>query len=264
MEQESLCIVSVFLDIGRENWSAFARTIWLYYRDFYPYTKIQHEMIVFMDEKHLGTFRQLCQDAKHIKIIPINHQWMKDNIHAYQNLQKEKEIMESESFKRLVKHRLHHPECSKPEYNVIMHSKIDFLCYVINNNLSKAKYYAWSDFGYFKHYSYVPKKPLDLFKFDLQKVNLLLLNELTELDANIIYTLTNAPERISGQFFLGSKDNLLEFQQLYHKVCDVFYQMGIVDDDQHVILQCYFREPSKFKLWKQDGWCLSYIYFQQD
>lgn len=258
----TLCIVSAFLDIGREDWSAFRRTVVQYFHNFLPYIRLNHEMIVFMDDRHIEILNQLCKNSTHIKIVPINRKWMQEHIYAYRQLPQEQEIMESEKFKSIVKHRLAHPECSKPEYNIMQHAKIDFVSHVINNKLSMAEYYAWSDFGYFQNTNRIPQKSLDVSKFNLEKVNFQAMNKLTAQDADIMYTLTRAPERIGGFFFLGPAARLLEYQELYHKVCEEFYNMGIVDDDQHIMIQSYFRQPDLFHVWNLGGWHLTYLRFQ--
>lgn len=259
---KSLCIVSAFLDIGRQEWTTFRRSLSQYFNNFLPYTKFHHEMIIFMDDKHVNTLKSICNNRKNIVIIPINTEWMKENIYAYSQLKQETEIMNSDKFKELVKHRLHHPECSKPLYNIMQHAKIDFVAYTINNKLSMADYYAWSDFGYFQDFSRIPQRELDINKFDLYKINFQGISALTEKDFDIIYTLTTAPERIGGFFYLGSPEKLLLYQKLYHKVCKDFHNLHIVDDDQHIMIQCYFQQPELFHIWNLGGWHLTYLYFQ--
>lgn len=260
----SLCLVSAFLDIGRQDWITFRRPIGQYLANFYPYVNINHEMIVFMDDVHVETFRQLCGDRKHITIIPINRDWMREHIHAYRQLPRETEIMESTEFRNLIKHRLEHPECSKPEYNIMQHAKIDFVAHVINNKLSVAKYYAWTDFGYFQDRSRIPQRNLQINKFDLDKVNFQAISEITPQDFDILYTLTKAPERVGGFFYLGNPEQLLKYQELYHQICKEFHDVGIVDDDQHIMIQSVKAAPSLFKVWNLGGWHLVYNYFQQD
>ena len=143
----SICLVSAFLDSGRDKWSSFNRSIDQYFNNFKPYLKMNHDMVVFMDDKHIEAFKLLCKDCNHITVIPINREWMQKHIYAYSLLPKETEIMASDYFKNLVKHRLHHPECCKPEYTMMTHSKIDFVVHV--TNLVKYDYYAWTDFGFF-------------------------------------------------------------------------------------------------------------------
>lgn len=263
-KQMSLCIVSAFFDIGRDKWSAFRRSTEQYFANFKPYINMGHNMIVFIDDRHIESLRAVIGDksSDRIKLVSINKEWMQDNIYAYRQLPREREIMESDKFKNLTRHRQSHPECSKPEYNIIQHAKIDFVAHVINNKLSESDYFAWSDFGYFQHPSRIPKLGLDIGKFDLEKVNFQAMNELSANDFNIPYTLINAPERIGGFFYLGNANNLLMYQDLYHQICKEFHDLGIVDDDQHIMIQSVGRMPSLFKVWNLGGWHLIYNYFQ--
>lgn len=258
----SLCLISAFLDIGRGDWIAFRRPVSQYIRNFMPYVKLDQEMIVFIDERHIEELRIAIGNQSKIKLFPINMKWLQENIYAFSKLPREKEIMDSEFFKILTRHRAFHPECCKPEYNIIQHAKIDFVVYAIKNQLSEAKYFAWSDFGFFQDPRTIPKATLDINKFDLEKVNIIGVNTLNNNDFDIFYTLLNAPERIGGFFFLGNSVNLLEYQKLYHQICTDFHTLGIVDDDQHIIIQSLLRNPSLFKLWNMGGWFLVYNHFQ--
>lgn len=260
----SLCIVSAFFDIGRDKWSTFRRSTDQYFANFKPYINMGHNMIVFIDDRHIEALNEVVGDKcnDQIKLVPINVDWLQNNIYAYSQLPREREIMESDKFKSLTRHRHLHPECSKPEYNIIQHAKIDFVAHVINNKMSESDYFAWSDFGYFQNPTRIPKFPLDITKFDLEKVNFQAINELSEKDFNIAYTLVNAPERIGGFFYLGNAKNLLIYQELYHQICKEFHDLGIVDDDQHIMIQSVARMPSLFKVWNLGGWHLVYNYFQ--
>jgi protein YibB len=261
---ESICLVTAFLDINREKWTHFKRSLDQYFRNFTPYTLMKdQELIVFIDELHLERLTKLCCKADHIKIIPINREWMKEHIHAYSQLQREQDIMNSTTFQKLVGHRIHNPECCNAEYNILQHAKVDFVAHVIHHNLTQAKYLAWTDFGYFQIPNRVPNNILDLEKFDKNKVNIMAITEITSKDSNVLYTLQEAPERVGGFFHLGNRENLLLYRELYHQVCQAFYQGGIVDDDQHITLQCLFRNPGLFRIWNLNGWHLTYNYFQK-
>lgn len=257
----TLCLVSAFLDIGRQNWSAFRRSIQQYLHHFLPYTKIPHKMIVFMDDRYVEVMTGLCRGTS-IRIIPINRDWMQEHIFAYSLLGREREIMASETFQAKVKHRLHHPECSQPEYNIMQHAKIDFVMHVIQQQLSDATYYAWTDFGFFQDPSRISDRGLDVNKFVLNQINFQGIYPLNDLDFNIAYTLIHAPERVGGFFYLGRPDVLAEYQQLYHEVCEEFHRIGIVDDDQHIMIQCVHRNPDLFHVHTLGAWHLTYLHFQ--
>jgi len=79
-----------------------------------------------------------------------------------------------------------------------------------------------------------------------------------------MYTLLNGPERVGGFFYLGNPITLKKYQELYHTITKEFHEAGIVDDDQHIMIQSIFREPFLFRVWMLGGWHLAYNYFQYD
>ena len=150
-----------------------------------------------------------------------------------------------------------YPENTNPYYTILTHSKIDVVNYVIDNNLTEDEYVAWVDFGYFYNKTseeFLPTGNIDLTKLDLEKVNICLINPITDKDSDIMFTLRYAPEKIGAYFFLANKQKMKEFQQLCHKWLLIFQEKGIADDEQAIWLQCYFENSELFKLHVFYGW----------
>ena len=262
MTNNTVCYLTAYIEIGRSNWKYWQRSFDEYISAFLPYLNFDIEMIIYIDETHYERLYTLTKDKPRFKLIKINREFLNKNIFAWSVLDHEREIMQDQLFKSVIKHRINNPECSIPEYNIVRHSKIDFVNYAIDNNLSNANYYAWTDFGYFKKSQFVPKNQIDINKFDLTKINFSLINELEDIDRDTFYTLINAPEKIAGSFFFASKDLMKKYQLLYHDTLKEFYNNNIVDDDQHITLKCYYKCPSIFKLWNLKGWCKIWTEFQ--
>ncbi len=251
----------MFYDIDRTAWETFSRSFETYLVRFRPFIPLfdktsceQNHLIVFIDEKHLHTLSQMITIKHAITLLPINKSFLENHIFCWSLLAKEKEIMNSTSYKNLILHRNHCPETRYPEYTLLNHSKIDFINYVISNNLSKLSLYAWVDFGFFSKSSLIPSTLLDVNHFDLSKINYTLINDIEDRDNDILYTLRYAPERIGGFFFLGKKDCLQVYQKLYHASLKEYQNMGICDDDQAVALHCYFKHPELFSFPWVRGW----------
>ena len=73
----------------------------------------------------------------------------------------------------------------------------------------------------------------------------------------------------SGSFtgsFYGLPTKLVpQFQELYHSCIDELYSLGISDDDQHVLLRCYCKNPSLFQLYlSENKWPEGLNYFQKN
>lgn len=271
MSEERICLVTAFTDIGREKWTnGYKRSVDDYINGFLPYLKFNEELIVFTSQHIIKKISESTLATKNnLKFVPFS--FCSDGFRSLGYLATEEKIMQSAEYKKLILHRIHHPEHSEPLYNIVQHLKVDFVRHVIDNSLTSAKYIAWTDFGFFhNNESKIPDTKagldvLDLNKFDLHKINYCTINDLIPSDHTDIYQeLRNAPEIIAGSFFLGSQDKLKDYSELYHTILNLqFYDKNIVDDDQHVVLRCCIMVPNMFKLWKT-GWHNTYLQFQLD
>lgn len=267
-QSENLCLVTAFLDIGRDGWHTYSRTVSEYMLSFLPYLRLNHDIIVFIDERHhkcLHDLINLDPVNANVTLISINKEWMSQQIHAYTKLELESKIMNSKSFQHLIpEYRKGCPETYSPEYNMMQHAKTDFVWYAIDHNLSTAEYFAWTDFGYFKNSTLQMengKNRLDITKFNLEKINFQTINRVDDNDNNVLYTLAVAPEKIGGFFHMGSRILLKEYRELYHMCHEELHRMGVVDDDQHIMLRCYFKRKDLFHLWDLGGWHKIYTEF---
>jgi len=219
-------------------------------------------MIVFIDDKYFERLNSHIPPYLPIKLIPINIEYLKQNIKGWTYLEKEREIMKSDYYKNMVRHRISYfPENSYAEYTTLTNCKVDFVCKGMD--ITDADYYCWVDFGYFKLQENIPRRPIDINKLDLNKVNIQLLEELSNQDENVIYTMRNAPERVAGAFVFASKEKYKEYQELHHLIQQEFHEIGLVDDDQHITLRCYYRQPELFTL-HVHYWSMSLVLFQKD
>lgn len=250
--------ITAFYDLNRDKWNYFKRPFEKYFDSFkiivelYKDTKIS--LIVFIDIKHYEKVKEITKNIKNIFVFRIDIDFLKKNIDAFSRLEKEEEIIKSIEYKMKLGKRLYknYPENTFAMYNLINHAKIDFVN--LSFTLVDCDYAYWLDFGYFVGERV--KKPdylLDTCKFDLNCINYNIISIPEEKDKNILYTLIHSPERIGGFFFFGKKELLKEYQKLFHKNHISLQNMGIVDDDQHIALRCYFENPKLFCL-HLTGW----------
>ena len=252
----STTLVSLFYNINRDRWTGASskdnRKDYLV--PFREFMKLKYRMIVYIDETF---YNDVTEDLKNfpeanIELIPINEQWMKDNIWAWSKLDREREIMNDSNYQNRLHRRisLGYPENTKPEYTIITHSKIDTINYAIETDKNPTDYYMWVDFGYFQNKiseKFIPNEGVvNLDVLNKDTVNICCVNKIDERDRDIDYTLINAPEKIGAYCFFGNKEKLKEFQILCHKWLEHFQSIGIADDEQHLWLQCYFENPELF------------------
>jgi hypothetical protein len=241
-----ICYVTAYLELNREGWSSFARPFEVYLANF---TRIletlfdsDNQLVAFVDEKRFEQITRLIpRCSASIVLIPINRAYMEANVHVWSLLPREVEIMSSPEYKRLLSHRLMYPEHSNPEYTMINHAKIDFVA--LATRLTSANILCWVDFGYVNF----PKEPLDLSRFDLGAINYTVINPIDEKDSDVMYTMLNAPERVGGFTFLGGRNKIFEYQKLYHDQLSLLQRCNLADDDQHLVLRCYFAVKGLFK-----------------
>jgi len=257
-------IVTAFFNINRENMNTNLndnRKVNDYINEFMKYNSVNYKMVIFMDSRY-----SLNLNNPNTIIIPIDISFLEKNIYAWQQLNLDSSIINSGGYRSLVKERISSGfiENISSEYNVIMHSKIDFLSYAVKEGFIKSGMVCWSDFGIFKIFeNELPTKPLDSLKMNTSRVNFCLRNELSPKDTDPFYTLQNAPETFTGGFYSIPVKLISEFQELYHSCLQELYSLGISDDDQHLLLRCYYKKPHLFELFLDTSkWPKGLVYFQ--
>lgn len=253
--------VTAYLDLFRENWSHWKRDNNVYFEAFNRLVQLMKRepddrLIVFIDKIHSERVKEIVKEICNITLIEIDRIWLIANSALWRRMAREKEILASERLKELLGPRYGkgYPETLYAEYTLINHCKIDFIAYGVNNIGTVRDFYTWIDFGYFQKEETVPVRGLDIEKVPHDRIFYSLINDLEAKDSDIIYTLQMAPEKIGGFFFCGTGEKMLEYQKVYHYVHERLQNLGIVDDDQHVVIQCVHVAPTLFALGKCGGW----------
>jgi hypothetical protein len=268
----NITIVTAFFEIGRDTWAAeFKRDASFYVNAFLHYLDYPYQMVCYIDDRYIETILEKYKESKYKnkRFIPINRIWLDENIRAWKKLPVDRKIINGERYKELLNNRLHFmypngipetnrknhlfPENEFAEYNVINHSKIDFIINAIMKNHITSQFTCWCDFGYFnsQHKGVVETFPMHVLeskKFHRNKISFLLRKSVDDKDKNMEYTVVFAPEVFTGTFFGGPTHLMFELQDLYHSCIDDMHRQEISDDDQHVYLRCYFKDPRIFDL----------------
>lgn len=256
---DNITLITGFLDIGRTQWENSTRTTESYLSAFDEYLRYGYKMIVFLDDRYIHLYVDENGHSKHTNktFVPINRDWLLTNTQSWSQLKRVQDIMSSTEYRETVKERImvHHvPENIYPEYNLINHSKIDFIHYAIQHQLFPPDdWVCWSDFGIFdcifhKNTEEYPTATLDIRKFNTDKINFCLRYDICEQDRDMLHTLQQPRETFTGGFFGGSQELLLKLHVLYHECLEEMYAANISDDDQHVYLRCYVKNPDLFQL----------------
>jgi beta-1,4-mannosyl-glycoprotein beta-1,4-N-acetylglucosaminyltransferase len=263
-----ITIVTAFFDIGRENWEGYNRKSETYINAFYNYLKFDYKMIIFIDLRYFHYFNK--NTFKNKTFIPIDQNFLDNHIHAWKNINTDRSIINSENYKKLLERRINnkHPENIHVEYNIINHSKIDFVSYAIP--FIKTDFVCWSDFGYHNSVlqndpSRFPQNILDISKFNTSKINMCIMNEISEKDYDPFYTLQQNYILFTGSFWGLPVKLIPSFQELYHSCINELHSLGISDYDQHLYLRCFYKRPELFELFiSKNKWPEGLNYFQKN
>jgi len=273
--ENNICYVTAFLDIGRGEWNNFKRTVDVYINSFYNLLRLfknDNHLIVFIDDRYYKKIISYCLENdllfNNVDFIQINEKFLETNFEIWKKWKREKEIMESKEYIELIKHKIHCPEHNNYKYTLINHSKIEF----VNLGIKLRKnfeYFGWIDFGFLSESDRIPSKLPTLKELkELKELKLNnkviypLLNYITYNDENPIYTLVNAPEKVCGTFFISKKENLVSYKNQYISIHSLLQEKGIVDDDQHIVIQCYFNNPRLISFYKINKWKDILLFFQ--
>jgi hypothetical protein len=267
------CFVTSFYDIGRSNWKYFERTPDDYLSQFSLLCQMRIPLVVFIDKKYYEILKSVCNDNRPsdvlTKIVPIDEDFLKNNIQSWNYIDTERKIMESESYKKAIDHRKKCPETHHPEYTCINHAKIDFIKFAIDNIVTNdVKYLGWVDFGYIRKTNDMPPDRTFVYeKLKNDNVNMISLNDITENDKFPEYVLVFDPERVIGGFWFGLKESLIKYWKKYHETVQMFHSINIADDDQAVITNIFANQTDDLiKTWKNTlmsshGWFGGFLLF---
>ena len=247
-----IIFVTAFKDINRDNWETYTVSKGRYVDYFATLARtIKYKLIVYLEpdvmDFVIDRFKSFDENIIFKEMNSVN-------TFFDEFIEKDTTIMNSEIYKnKIPDYRKKQPEHVYSDYNLINHSKINF---VRNTKMLFPDYlfYAWIDFGRMnERLDNIPKNV---------DVSLLPSNKIT-------YHCVNEPpvNRISEEemlkshtvYFLGSSfivpSNLVEsFENLWKLKLIDWYERWITDDDQSLILQLYFDNPELFFKIKNLEW----------
>lgn len=236
----SVLFVSAFQDLGRTNWLHYKRATSDYVSVFGNIAKHNLNLICFCED-------DIAQELKNKFNFHNSFPYNKfDSYYCF--LEKETEIMNSDHFNALIKHRKHHPECFCPEYNIVNHNKIIFIqkAKIMFPNYS---HYIWIDFAYgsFKYDNYV-FKGVDLSKLS-DKIKYRSFIRPNTKTYNPINNCMFPLDTIHGSMFTIPNHLVEWYINEYTRALQDFHSINIVDDDQAIVLYIYHNNPDKFDLY---------------
>ena len=259
--EPKVTLVTAFFDIGRSDWNSyFKRDTQTYIDSFMNFMDTEYHMVIFMDSRYIDRIPK----SENKIVIPIDISFL-NTYCSWKYLKVDRETMDSEKYKSFVTDRikLGHGENVSSEYNLINHSKIDFIKYAKDHSLI-FDCACWVDFGY--HHAICQNDPKNFpINFNLKlhqtRATFCIMSEPKEY--NPFDILKFAPDIFTGSFY-GIPGNLINLiHGFYHESLQELYNLGITDDDQHVWLNCFNKHPELFHLTLFNGWPNGLKYFEK-
>lgn len=243
-------LVTAFFDIGRKDWnSVFARSEEYYLENGVRLLSLPDPMIVFVDEKMIP-FVSAHRRGKSTWIFPIKL----EGLDSYKYLDRIKKIMESPEYRsRLVFKEC--PECSIPEYDVVMFGKFDCLSLAIDRNPFATENFAWIDFGIHRHMlqNHMLNAPLLRQGVQDPKIKILCRSYPRKRDLDIETFYTSHSTRLLGAFFSGSKENFKVLIDLVKKEIEIAISKNVIDSDQSILSSVFLKNQELFSIYCGDS-----------
>ncbi|KAK7087319.1 protein HtrL-like isoform X3 [Littorina saxatilis] len=257
-------VVTALVDIGRGQWNFQSRGFNEYLLYMQRVLKLDVNMVVYIHDRGAPTVRWMRRGREHrTRIIATNL----EDLPYYKYKSQIQSVMDSEDYKRdneLVRKRL--CEATIPDYDIVQWSKLYFLHRAIQSDPFRNNYFIWIDAGYGRGEDIHPAdgvwKPLKLFSH---------MDQVTFLEREDVETYRPLVERlhkmsiniIPGGFVGGGAPALERLYTLQQQHVVDWLHNGVVDDDQTMWMQLYFKHPALFNLVRAD-WYDAFKIFNED
>lgn len=238
-----LC-VTAFRDIQRGAWDGchkeWKRSNDEYIAWFANLMKCPIDLVCFCDEPIAS---QIKEKTGFSNILPYAED---DTFFKYVSL--EKKVMESAYYRRVLAHRIAHPEHSIPEYNIVQHNKTSFIRRA-SQLFPEYTHYAWIDFGYVREQNAIPSS-VNWEKVATNHIHYASFNLFANVNdiSDPLSMCIHAPCTLQGSMFVLPKDLSYWYENAYMEVLMDYYTIGLTDDDQAIALQVLKKFPNKFVL----------------
>jgi len=250
MENE-IIFTTAFKEINREQWNCYQVSTGRYIDYFIDLGKtIKYKLIVYLEKEVKDRIFNKTSFDENIIFCELSEV----NTFFDEFIEKDEEIMNSTIYQdKVPDYRKNLPEHLYSDYNLINHSKINFV------NKTKEQYpdylyYAWIDFGRMnENMDNIPKN-LNISLLPKDKITYHFVNDPPTNRVSEEEMLTSHAVYLLGSSFVVPNHMVTMFEQLWKEKLIKWQEKYITDDDQNLVLQLYFDNPSMFYGIKNDKW----------
>lgn len=254
---EKTTLITAFFDIDRKNFKAIPRSNNKYHDYFKFWAGLKNNLIVYTDETNYKVIKSIRSEfgLEEKTTIIIIDDIFEINPDLYQRLI---EIENDKYFKNFRERK--NATSNSGKYNYLMLLKSWFMQDAVSRNLTETNA-AWIDYG-FNHGGKVFDNPND-FNFEwsptnVEKINLYYLDE---IDQRPIFEIVKRLEDcIMGPLILMPSEMTEKFYNMNLESMEMLNSLGLMDDDQLIMLFSHRRNPAYFNIIKSN-WFLGLSHF---
>jgi len=233
-------IVTALYDLNRESWDGFNRKFDTYKGWMAHMLSFDSPMVIYVDPSDVdfvSNNRRGKEDITRIVPLPFTQ------ISTYKKYgERIREVMGSESF--LLNQTVpEHPQIKFPDYNILMHQKIQFVNDASIINYFNTDYFMWLDAGVYHMNNRVDLlgKKFPTINLNEEKMYFLHIDEPKESDLDLERFYKGHNVRIIGTSWLGHKNAINKFTLEYENLIEESLSKNLMDQDQSFFTVCYLR-----------------------
>jgi protein YibB len=235
---ELVTIVTAFRDLGRGGWSSntligkipkwLNRTNEEYLEYFSRLCQLKNPIIVFASN---GLRDKLLEIRSDLTVLDIDEIWNEN----FQLRERISVVHKNNEFKKFVDSPKM-PEYWNSDYVYVNFLKSIFVTTAIEK-CQTGNVLAWMDFGYMRPYAYLPAS--GEWKFDAQGRMCLFSRAEGNLGRPIFELIKSGDVLIQGSMIIGAREIWDKFSETFFEKAIELLQIGLIDDDQTVLLMTY-------------------------
>lgn len=252
-----ISIVTAFYDIGRGDWSTntqknggplphyLQRSVDKYIDHFTRMCEIDTEIIVYTSPDIAPRLAAISPNVKVVEYDYFNiHKELRDKIEAIQT--------SPEFIKKINPYQVRNPEYWSKDYVGVTSLKAFYVSDAFERGLITNEFAAWVDFGYCRDDEHIPTNKT--WEFDFTPGLMHYFNyrdpEPRQSRQQVSMAVQNNIVFIIGGVFVAQKEQWQVLATDMREALEHLLSIGLVDDDQGLLLMAYFKNPDMYELHK--------------
>lgn len=265
-ENLNCTVVTALYNIDRENW--FYKRPWREYLSYFENTlSLRCKFVIFVDSDLIDFVinirKKFDPELKYTNIIEKKF----NEFPKYYLKERIKNIMESSDFKYGLNDP-NPPEYNKPDYIILIHSKMFLVEEAINYNFYNTDYFMWLDGG-IRHKKFRNEDIGRLYPNpekikDINGIRILCRIPPKESDLNIKQFYKLHQNRFGAGVIVGHKDKIKRFNNKMDEIFTEALDNNLIDSEQSMHAVCYLRNRELFELIYNEDWYYHFDYYKID